>query len=104
MSGGGCPKCKSSRGEQLIINFLKNNNIKFVFQKKFENCKYKRLLSYDFYLPDKNICIEFDGIQHFKPINKFGGEQGLLNRQNNDEIKNIYCHTNNIKLIRIKYN
>ena len=103
LSGAGCSKCKSSRGEQIIINFLKKNNIDFVFQKKFKNCKSKRLLPYDFYLPDKNICIEFDGIQHFKPIKKFGGKLSLSERQKNDEIKNLYCKKNNIKLIRIKY-
>ncbi len=103
LAGGGCQKCKSSRGEQKIINFLENNKINFTIQKKFSNCKVVKLLPFDFYLPDYNVCIEYDGIQHFKPIEKFGGEKGFLERIKYDNIKNKFCETNKIKLIRISY-
>lgn len=73
-------------------------------QKKFDNCKYKRKLAFDFYLPDLNICIEFDGQQHYISIDRWGGDNGLKTRQIRDEIKNKYCENNNIILIRIKYN
>jgi hypothetical protein len=55
-------------------------------------------------LPDFNTCIEFDGIQHFKPIQDFGGEKGFLDVKKRDEVKNKWCSENNVKLIRIKYN
>jgi hypothetical protein len=50
-----------------------------------------------------NICIEFDGEQHFRE-HKLWGEEKLIKTQTNDQIKNIFCIENNIKLIRIKFN
>ena len=58
---------------------------------------------FDFYLPELNICIEYDGLQHFKSIPYWGGDDGLLERQTRDKFKTGYCFNNNIKLIRIKY-
>jgi len=101
--GCGCPKCNSSHGERDIISFLEKYNISYVHQHKFDNCRNKRNLFFDFYLPDYQICIEFDGIQHFKPIKKFGGEVKFLNTLKRDEIKNKYCEDNNISLMRIRY-
>src|ERR1035437_4477643 len=67
-NGRGCPICKESKGEKQIRLFLKENNIYYVQQHKFPNCKAIRPLVFDFYLPEFNICIEYDGQQHFKPI------------------------------------
>jgi hypothetical protein len=53
-----------------------------------------------------NICIEFDGEQHFKPCGWFGSESPQLKLQRtkkNDKIKNNFCKKNNVKLIRIPY-
>ena len=100
----GCPKCVLSKGEQNIANYLYNNNINFISQYHFSECKNIKTLPFYFYLTDLNICIEFDGIQHFKIIEHWGGNNALLKRQKNDKIKNIFCIENNIKLIRIKYN
>ena len=58
-------------------------------------------MRFDFYLPDYNTCIEFDGEQHFKPIKHFGGKERFKQQQKNDQIKNDYCVENNIALIRI---
>ena len=104
LNGVGCPICKSSKGEQQIINYLKKNNIKYIKEYKFNNCRNMRPLPFDFYLPGKNILIEYDGIQHFKPFTFFGGINGLNYRIHNDNIKTEYCKNYNIKLIRIKYN
>ena len=71
-------------------------------QKTFPECKNIKLLPFDFYLPDLNMCIEFDGDQHHKIIQRFGGESGFIYRQNNDKIKTNYCENNNIFLIRLK--
>lgn len=104
--GYGCIKCKSfkeSKGESKIREFLSNNSIEFESQKIFDDCKNINYLLFDFYLPKQNICIEFDGIQHFEPIKYFGGTKKFKETQERDKIKNEYCLKNNIELIRIKY-
>ena len=99
----GCPKCKKSHGEMFISKYLDNINISYIQEKTFDECKNERLLRFDFYLPEHNICIEYDGRQHFEPIDRFGGEEYLLKVMKNDSIKNEYCSKNNIELVRISY-
>lgn len=100
LNGVGCPICKLSKGELKIKNFLEKNGYVYIQEKKFKSLGQLR---FDFYLPDYNIIIEFDGKQHFEESSKFGGKNGLLKVQNNDKIKNEYCSNNNIQIIRIKY-
>lgn len=100
LQGSGCPICKSSKGELLISKWLNNKNISNVPQHRFGDCKRIRSLPYDFYLPAENICIEFDGEQHYFP--KFGQDE-FLRTQSNDKIKTEYCLRNNIRLLRIPY-
>ena len=104
--GNSCPNCKYniSKGEITITNYLTENSIKFIPQYKFENCKIKRPLPFDFYLSEHNICIEYDGSQHFRSSKAWGGEEKLKLTQYRDKTKNEYCKNNNIRLIRIKYN
>lgn len=68
--GKGCPICNSSKGELKISKFLDDNNITYVHQKTFDNLVGVggNLLSYDFYIPSKKILIEYQGIQHEKPV------------------------------------
>lgn len=100
----GCPECKSiSRGENKISKILKKNNIEYIKEHTFDDCKNIHRLPFDFYIPSKNIAIEYDGIQHFKPVKFFGGEKELKLRQKLDKIKDMYCEKNNIYLIRIPY-
>jgi len=99
----GCPKCKTSRGEMVIDNILTYNEIKFEKNKTFSGCKDKNLLQFDFYLPDYNMIIEYDGIQHFKVIGRFGGISEFEKTVTHDKIKNEYCKSNNINLLRISY-
>jgi len=103
LSGNGCPICNSSKGEILIENILKKLNILYKKEVKFNNCKDKDYLKFDFYLPNHNLCIEYDGIQHFKPIKAWNGEKGFKLVQKRDNIKNNYCKINNIKLLRFNY-
>jgi very-short-patch-repair endonuclease len=100
LSGKGCPICKSSKGENRIFNILTFRNIKFEHHFVFDNFN----LEFDFYLPDHNVCIEYDGIQHFKPINHFGGEKAFIDQVRRDKEKDEYCYVNNIHLLRIPYN
>jgi very-short-patch-repair endonuclease len=79
LCGKGCKLCNESKCEIII--------------------KY-----YDFYLPKQNLLIEYDGLQHLKLVNYFGGKIAFKLRQKNDEIKNLFTKNNNFKLLRIKYN
>lgn len=100
---GVCPKCNESVGERTIRLFLEMKHINYLKQFKFNNCRNILPLPFDFYLPDLNICVEYDGRYHFEIIEQWGGINNLIYVQKNDEIKNNYCKENNIKLIRIKY-
>lgn len=110
----GCPYCfdkknsKFSKGEKCIMKYLDEHSIKYIPQYTFLNCKDNCLLPFDFYLPDLNKIIEFDGQHHYYPVN-FNGisdnealfchEQTVLH----DQIKNTYCKNNNIDILRIPY-
>lgn len=96
----------NSNGELIVKEILQKNNVNFIQQKQFDNCinpKTGRKLKFDFYLPNYNCCIEYDGIQHFQSVEYFGGKEGLQNNLYRDSIKNKFCRNNNIKLIRIPY-
>ena len=106
--GKRCPHCNESKGEKKISEYLSSNNITYIAQYRYEDCKDKITLPFDFYLPDYNTCIEYDGEQHFKPQDFAGkGEEwatnNMLETQRRDRIKTQYCKNNNIKLIRISY-
>lgn len=60
-------------------------------------------MKFDFYIPSKNLCIEFNGLQHYKPVDFFGGEFYYNEIIKRDKIKEEYCLSNNIKLLTIKY-
>lgn len=96
-------KEKVSYGEKQIYDFLMSNNINFEYDKSILGCKNETHLRFDFYIPEKDICIEYDGIQHFKSIDFFGGDYEFEKTKMRDEIKNIFCKLKNIKLIRIPY-
>ena len=108
LQGKGCSLCnKKSKGEIKITRFLTNNNIQFEREKRFSDCRNIRPLPFDFYLPKYNLCIEFDGIQHFKPIKRSYKmtddeiEKNFKYIQKHDQIKNDYCKNNGIILIRL---
>lgn len=103
-TGRRCPICSSSAGAQEIRNILNSLNINFEREKIFKNCKDKRYLPFDFYLPDYNICIEYDGEQHYGINRTFKLTDKDFNYiKRHDTIKDEYCKNNNIKLIRIPY-
>ncbi|MFA5586475.1 MAG: hypothetical protein WDA02_08030 [Saccharofermentanales bacterium] len=100
----GCIVCKESIGEKIIFNRLKEYNINFEREKSFKDCKHINPLKFDFYLPDYNLCIEFDGKQHFEVNEYFGGIKSFKKQKLRDSIKTEYCKNNNINLLRIPYN
>lgn len=104
--GQKCPNCYRSMGEEKIKLILDKLKIEYISQYKFEDCinpKTGYKLIFDFYIPSTNVCIEYDGELHFKPVSYFGGNETLEEYQYRDKIKTEYCQNKNIKLIRISY-
>ena len=98
--------CLKSIGEANIAKILIQNNIQFEQQKKFNDAIYeetKGTMRFDFYLPQYNRLIEFDGIQHFKALGGWNDEENLALVIKRDQIKNEYALSHNIPLIRIPY-
>jgi hypothetical protein len=95
-----CGFCgNNSHGNIAIEKLLTNNNIPFEREKRFETCKDKNCLPFDFYINNQYL-IEFDGKQHFTNQNTFFNSEET---QRHDKIKNEWCKNNNIPLIRIPY-
>lgn len=106
LKGHGCIKCSNfSNGEKKIEELLNDIGINFVREYKFDSCISKKnvKLPFDFYLPDFNILIEYDGKQHFEPVDKFGGEESFLTLKGNDIVRNNWSEEKKIKLIRVSY-
>lgn len=101
LRGIGCPSCNHSKGEKAVSMFLKNHNISFTSQKRFDDCRDKLPLPFDFFIEEINLLIEFDGEQHEKPVKFFGGDEGFKNRIKKDKIKSDYAYNNSIGLVRI---
>ncbi len=96
-----CPLCHASKGEQKIADVLDNLGISYCkeFHLYLED---NILLKIDFVIPDKNIYIEFNGKQHYEPIEYFGGKDAFESQQKRDKKLSKYCENNNIKLMWIK--
>lgn len=104
LKGFGCPDCNTSKGEKAVRLWLEKNHIKFEQQKRFPDCCDKRPLPFDFYLPDYNSVIEYNGLQHYEAKDYFGGETALIYTQKHDRIKEEYCIKNNIGFLCVPYN
>ena len=95
----------TSRGERFVMDYLQNKNINYIFQKSFpqllSNCGYP--LSFDFYIPDIQVLIEYQGKQHYESIDYFGGSKRFTVQQQNDGLKRIFAKNNNYKLIELPY-
>lgn len=104
----GCRQCNHSKGERQIRLFLKKKKIDFIIEKRFHDCKNKRSLPFDFFLPSMNLLIEYDGKQHFEPVQfknmtKEQAYNQFLSTKTNDSIKTNYAQRQDIKLLRISY-
>lgn len=107
-----CKYCNQtmSNGEYLIEQYLIKNNIKYISEKRFDDCRNILPLPFDFYLVDYNTCIEFQGEQHYSLVYNFFGNhtkeesiKKLKDIQNRDKIKKDYCINNGINFIEITY-
>ena len=95
-----------SAGEEYIERVLDDLEIEFDTQYTFEDCKYINLLRFDFAIIQNDELlglIEYDGKQHFEPIDFFGGQKGFEATKKRDMIKNSYCKSNHIPLLRLPY-
>lgn len=107
--GRGCPICNMPKGEKRIYNVLKNNNIEFEMQKTFEGLLGIKggNLSYDFYVKDYNLLIEFQGKQHYEPVlfipKNNDAEENFEKQKEHDKRKREYAKDNGYKLLEIKY-
>lgn len=102
----GCPRCNKSKGEKRISEILTNNNINFLIQKTFNELLGlgNRQLSYDFYLPEYNLLIEYQGEQHKKYCKGFyKSKKDFERQQEHDKRKREYAKINNINLLEIWY-
>lgn len=100
-----CPKCASSWTEKKIIKWLDDHNIPYKTQKTYPGLygEKKRRLRFDFYFPELNLLLEFDGIHHFRPLKHQNGQESFEKTQKYDKMKDNYCLDHGIHLIRVPY-
>ena len=100
-----CKYCNISNGEKAIMNFLESRLITYEYQKKYNSLfgVNNGVLSYDFYIPNNNVVIEFQGKQHFEPIEYFGGKEYFDIQQEHDRRKRQYAKDHSINLLEIAY-
>lgn len=105
LSGHGCQLCYSSTGEERISGILTQWGVKFTREKKFDRCKDKRLLPFDFHIQigKLQILLEFDGDQHHFSVKHFGGDEALERNQRHDAIKTAFAKEYGFILIRISF-
>ena len=101
LSGKGCPKC-ILKSQTVIFETLKSNfpDTTFIWEYKSEWLGNQRI---DIFVPEYNIAIEYNGIQHYKPVDVFGGEEQLKIQIEQDSLKLEKCKQNNIELLIIRY-
>lgn len=98
--------CLTSYWNMYINQLLFKNNLRY--ESEYTVTIYNNKYRYDFFLPDYNLFIEYDGVQHYEPIRFHGdnveeNERAFKKNQEHDKIKNDYCKDNNINLLRIPY-
>lgn len=103
INGSRCPLCQESSGESNIRLFLSRQDIIFQPQATFPGLTWEKPLKYDFYLPGHKMLIEFQGIQHYEPVDLFGGKESFKLQCLKDNVKRQYAKKAGLKLIEISY-
>lgn len=106
LGGERCPYCAwlgASKGEREVIKYLDGFSLLYQYGYRIPDLRLKNNLHFDFWLPQPNVAIEYDGEQHFKPFAHFGGEDNFKKVQLRDRMKDSYCKNKGINLIRIRY-
>lgn len=101
----GCPKCSQSKGEKRIERYLKSCSVEYILQHKFDDFRGRRNIpySFDFYLPDYNLLIEYQGQQHERAVDFFGGEEKFEIQKEIDKKKKEYAQNNHYDFLEIWY-
>jgi len=105
--GSWCRVCQGdtnrnlSKGNLAVRRFLDSKGLKYIPEYSYEDCRYINPLRFDLWLPELNLHIEFDGCQHFAPVEFWGGEETFRVQLEKDNIKANYCRRNKRRLIRI---
>lgn len=101
-----CGCATESSGEIKIRKILEQTNYNWQKQYRIKNNN-NEVMIFDFVIFDNqnNIkkCIEYNGEQHYKPIELFGGEKAFQKQKERDERKRKWCKKNNIELLEIPY-
>lgn len=107
LAGQGCPHCNISNGERMVELALTRMGLDFIPQHKIDykdGVVIKRGGMYvDFYIPSRKTFIEFNGEQHYKPCERFGGKKSYERQKKRDEILRQYSKDNGYNLIEIPY-
>jgi very-short-patch-repair endonuclease len=107
LRGYGCPLCSNEENiseNRLYDELLHNVRDEIIKQKKFKWLRYKNPMSIDFYIPSKKIGIEYQGEQHFKNVQLYGGEDRFKIQLDRDLKKIKLCEEHGIKLLHFTYN
>ncbi|HBF1330979.1 TPA: zinc-ribbon domain-containing protein [Clostridioides difficile] len=99
-----CNECSMSEGEKQIVEWISKNNIKYTYEKQFNNLTGLKggNLSYDFYFPKYKLLIEYQGEFHDGTSNMPTEEQ-YKKQQEHDRRKKEYAKNNGYKLLEIWY-
>lgn len=98
-SGAGCILCADSKGERVIEEFLKKCGVSYLREYSIPDHRYR----YDFYLPDFNLYIEFHGVQHYRPVDIFGGKAELIKTKKRDLRKKMLVQETGGELITVPF-
>ena len=105
LRGYGCPKCGPT-GEVRIMRYLDNRNISYKREYRLKNdtgIGTNKGFRADFFLPSLNMMIEYNGVQHYRPIKLFGGERRYKEQVERDHALQCYCDKHSIRLLEIPY-
>jgi very-short-patch-repair endonuclease len=103
MQGYGCPRCHFSKGEEAISSILNALNVNYIAQAKFKGCSHISSLKFDFFIPSLKLLVEYDGEQHFRPVDYFGGDRSFKLIKTRDAIKTAWAKDNGYNLLRLDY-
>lgn len=107
LRGIGCPKCVNSSGEAKIVHYLDTHNIEYKREYYIKNDTgygSNKCFRVDFYIPQKNLFIEYNGPYHYVEISYYGGINRLKQQQERDNALREFCKTHDINLLEIPYN
>ncbi len=104
----GCPYCNISVSERKLLDILTKLKINFIPQHTIKDCKFVLNLKFDAFDINNNIAFEYNGEQHYRPVDFAGkGEEWAIREfektVKRDNVKIEYCKNHNIPIIIVPY-